>query len=52
MSYYDELKRIDVKRKEEILDVDALFNNPLIHREIKGNQVFKSLDIKRLWNKL
>jgi hypothetical protein len=27
------------------------FNNPLIHREIKGDKVYVPLDLERLWGR-
>lgn len=35
--------------KKELFDLNDLFKNPLIHREINGDKIYKPLDTKRLW---
>lgn len=40
-----------VKRKEEKYDINELFKNPLIHRQINGDEVYIPLDTNRLWGR-
>ncbi|MGO4889534.1 hypothetical protein ACJ2A9_17450 [Anaerobacillus sp. MEB173] len=50
-NYSDFVKQSNVKRKGENYDMKELFKNPLIHREITGDQIFIPLDTKRLWGR-
>lgn len=38
-----------LQTKKSVKDITNLFENPLIHRQIKGNVVFVPLDVNRLW---
>ncbi|KKB34277.1 hypothetical protein [Bacillus thermotolerans] len=39
-----------VRRKEEGYTIEQ-FSNPLIHRQIHGNEVYVPLDLQKLWGK-
>ncbi|WP_209125158.1 hypothetical protein [Alkalihalobacillus sp. BA299] len=39
----------EVKRKQEKYNMEELFKNPLIHRQISGDEIYIPLDTKRLW---
>lgn len=40
---------VRVKRKKQIDDLDKYFSNPIIHRQIHGNEVYVPLDLGRIW---
>ncbi|WP_167553191.1 hypothetical protein [Evansella clarkii] len=48
---YSVMIQNEVRRGQEKYDVNDLFKNPLIHREISGEKVYIPLDTKRLWQK-
>lgn len=38
-----------VRHRQESYDINALFKKPLLHRQIKGEEVYVPLDTNRLW---
>ena len=38
--------------KESIYDMNQLFKNPLIHRQITGDEIYVPLNTKKLWGDL
>ncbi|ARK29666.1 hypothetical protein [Halalkalibacter krulwichiae] len=49
LTNYEFFVPVRVRHKQKEFDVEQLFNNPLIHRQIKGDKVYIPLDTKRLW---
>jgi hypothetical protein len=46
---YEVFVPVQVRHKQKEYDIEKLFKNPLIHRQIKGDTVYIPLDTKRLW---
>lgn len=46
---YPFLIQREVRKKQEKYDINNLFERPLIHRQIAGEEVYVPLDKKRLW---
>jgi hypothetical protein len=40
-------------RRKELLNnsLDAHFLNPILHKEIHGDEIYVPLDLNRIWNK-
>ncbi|MDQ0252732.1 hypothetical protein J2S74_000104 [Evansella vedderi] len=46
---YSEFVPIKKNYKQEKVNLEDLFKKPLIHRQIKGDEIYTPLDPKRLW---
>ncbi len=46
---FENIIKKQVRGKQENYDINELFKNPILHRQIHGEIIYIPLDIERLW---